>query len=111
MLPLRTKGFSRRQLFARAGLLGAAAAASPLLQTHYAWAADPAYTGDTLVILSFRGGMDGLSVVVPHGDPAYAPQHGDAFDTRREFLEKLEPLARQIVVELDEARSVAARPR
>ena len=68
---LRDKGFSRRQLFARAGLLGAAAAASPLLQTHYAWAADPAYTGDTLVILSFRGGMDGLSVVVPHGDPAY----------------------------------------
>ncbi len=64
-------GFSRRQLFARAGILGAAAAASPMLQTHYAWAADPTYTGDTLVILSFRGGMDGLSVVVPHGDPAY----------------------------------------
>lgn len=65
------RGFSRRQLFARAGLLGAAAAAGPLLQTHYAYAASPAYTGDTLVVLSFRGGMDGLSVVVPHGDTAY----------------------------------------
>jgi uncharacterized protein (DUF1501 family) len=65
-------GFTRRQLMARAGLVGAAAAAAPMLQTHYAWAADPAYTGDTLVVLSFRGGMDGLSVVVPHGDPDYA---------------------------------------
>jgi len=64
-------GFTRRQLFARAGVLGAAAAAAPLLRTHYAWA-DSSYTGDTLVVLSFRGGMDGLSVVVPYGDPAYA---------------------------------------
>jgi uncharacterized protein (DUF1501 family) len=65
-------GFTRRQLFARAGLLGVAAASAPLLQTHYAYAADPNYTGDTLVVLSFRGGMDGLSVVVPYGDPDYA---------------------------------------
>jgi uncharacterized protein (DUF1501 family) len=28
--------------------------------------------GNVLVVLSFRGGIDGLGVVVPHGDPAYA---------------------------------------
>ena len=28
---------------------------------------------DTLVVLSLRGGSDGLSVVVPFGDPGYAP--------------------------------------
>ena len=27
--------------------------------------------GNVLVVLSFRGGIDGLGVVVPHGDPAY----------------------------------------
>jgi len=28
--------------------------------------------GNVLVVLSLRGGCDGLSLVVPHGDPAYA---------------------------------------
>ncbi len=28
---------------------------------------------DILVVMSMRGGIDGLSVVVPHGDPDYAP--------------------------------------
>ena len=28
--------------------------------------------GNTLVVLSLRGGIDGLGVVVPHGDPGYA---------------------------------------
>ena len=27
--------------------------------------------GNTLVVISLRGGIDGLGVVVPHGDPAY----------------------------------------
>jgi uncharacterized protein (DUF1501 family) len=27
--------------------------------------------GNVLVVLSFRGGVDGLGLVVPHGDPAY----------------------------------------
>ncbi|MDQ3106013.1 MAG: hypothetical protein M3Q87_12545, partial [Actinomycetota bacterium] len=27
----------------------------------------------TLVVLSLRGGADGMSMVVPHGDTAYAP--------------------------------------
>ena len=30
-----------------------------------------AYTGDTLVVLSLRGGFDGLSAVAPIGDPDY----------------------------------------
>ena len=29
--------------------------------------------GNVLVVLSLRGAIDGLGVVVPHGDPAYAP--------------------------------------
>jgi uncharacterized protein (DUF1501 family) len=29
------------------------------------------YSGDVLVVLSLRGGLDGLSVVVPKGDPDY----------------------------------------
>jgi uncharacterized protein (DUF1501 family) len=29
--------------------------------------------GNVLVVLSLRGGADGLSMVVPHGDPDYAP--------------------------------------
>src|SRR3954468_17738808 len=27
--------------------------------------------GNVLVVVSFRGGIDGLGMVVPHGDPAY----------------------------------------
>jgi uncharacterized protein (DUF1501 family) len=37
-----------------------------------AYAADPGWSGDVLVVLSLRGGFDGLSAVVPVGDPAYA---------------------------------------
>ena len=28
--------------------------------------------GNILVLLCFRGGVDGMGLVVPHGDPAYA---------------------------------------
>ncbi|MEU4162788.1 DUF1501 domain-containing protein [Actinoplanes sp. NPDC026670] len=48
-----------------AGLAGAT------LDTSLAFAADPAYAGDVLVLLSLRGGFDGLSAVVPAGDAAY----------------------------------------
>lgn len=53
------------------GGAGLAAAASPLLVSGIGWAA-PGYTGDVLVVLSLRGGFDGLSAVVPVADPAYA---------------------------------------
>ncbi|MDX6208000.1 MAG: hypothetical protein QOE24_391 [Frankiales bacterium] len=68
------RGLSRR------GFLGAAAAAGALgamgtvvgdfgsLQVAYA---DASYTGDVLVVVSLRGGFDGLSAIVPAGDPNY----------------------------------------
>lgn len=60
----------------RRTLLGAGAAgvfaglAGELLSTQLAYAS-PGYQGDVFVLLSLRGGFDGLSAVVPHGDPAY----------------------------------------
>jgi uncharacterized protein (DUF1501 family) len=63
-------GLSRRGLFALAGAAGLVTATS-IHGARVAFAATPA-PGDVLVVLSLRGGMDGLSVVVPAGDPAYA---------------------------------------
>ncbi|GAA4610306.1 uncharacterized protein (DUF1501 family) [Actinoplanes octamycinicus] len=59
---------SRRTVLGAAltGLAGAA------LSTRMAFAAEgPAYTGDTLVVISLRGGFDGLSAIAPIGDAAY----------------------------------------
>ncbi|MGO4601086.1 DUF1501 domain-containing protein [Terrabacter sp. 2YAF2] len=65
---------SRRTLLAGAGALGALGAVlgapSPSVATQLAFTST-AYTGDTIVILSLRGGFDGMSAVVPIGDPAY----------------------------------------
>ena len=75
MRPRRPAGLSRRRL------LGAAAAAAAmgvvggavgdLASARYAFAGTD-YTGDVLVVLSLRGGFDGLSAVVPAADPSYA---------------------------------------
>ncbi|MGG5257288.1 DUF1501 domain-containing protein [Phycicoccus avicenniae] len=68
-------GVSRRGVLAGATALGAAGAtialASPAEAMTRLTFADAGYTGDTVVVLSFRGGIDGLSVVAPVGDPAY----------------------------------------
>ena len=62
---------SRRRVLA-AGAAGAfAALAGEQLSTRLAFAADSTYSGDVLVLLSLRGGFDGLSAVVPAGDAAY----------------------------------------
>ena len=65
---------TRRGFLGRAAAVGAAGALTGLvgdtLATRLAFAA-PAYTGDTVVVLSLRGGFDGMSVVVPTGDPGY----------------------------------------
>jgi len=71
---MSANSLSRRRFLqgtAAAGVL--AALAGPQLSTRLAFAdtATP-YTGDVLVVLSFRGGFDGLSAIVPAGDPAYA---------------------------------------
>jgi uncharacterized protein (DUF1501 family) len=67
---------SRRGFLGRAAGAGAAAAITTMIgdgvASRYAFAASPAaYGGDTLVVLSLRGGFDGLSAVVPHGDTDY----------------------------------------
>ena len=68
------RGLSRRSFLGRsAGLAAAAFAglAAPQLTTRVAFAATPAYTGDVLVVVSLRGGFDGLSAIAPLGDPDY----------------------------------------
>src|SRR5215213_7297219 len=71
---------SRRGLLGRALGAGAAAALTTMIgdgvASRYAFAAaantaGTPYSGDTLVVLSLRGGFDGLSAVVPHGDADY----------------------------------------
>ncbi|GID92832.1 hypothetical protein Adi01nite_22440 [Amorphoplanes digitatis] len=65
---------SRRRILGSAAAAGAAGAvaglAGDLLSTQMAFAAGR-YNGDVLVVLSLRGGFDGLSAIVPAGDPAY----------------------------------------
>ena len=71
---VRAARVSRRSLLAAAGALGAAATLPGLSGPDFATSlafAGTRYTGDTLVVLSLRGGCDGLSFVVPVGDPDY----------------------------------------
>ncbi len=70
-------GCDEQQSLTRRGLLGRALATGALaglagagLSTRMAFAAE-GYTGDTLVVLSLRGGFDGLSAIAPIGDPNY----------------------------------------
>jgi len=68
-------GVSRRGLLGgAAGLaaLGMVSGVGPFGFTQLAFAG-PTYAGDVLVVVSLRGGYDGLSAVVPSGDPHYAP--------------------------------------
>ena len=69
-------GLTRRALLrtaAAAGALGVVTTAfGETVTARYAFAADrAAYAGDTVVVLSLRGGFDGLGAVVPAGDPDY----------------------------------------
>ncbi|HLT11768.1 MAG TPA: DUF1501 domain-containing protein [Micromonosporaceae bacterium] len=61
------KGFTRRRVIAGAGAVGVAALGTQLVTAKYSFAA-PGTTNRTLVVIFLRGGMDGLSVVVPAGD-------------------------------------------
>ncbi len=69
------EGLSRRRLLGAAGAAVALGVVGGLVRdtsaTRLAFAGT-AYTGDVLVVLSLRGGFDGLSAVVPAADPAYA---------------------------------------
>src|SRR3954449_6743318 len=60
---------SRRSVLgAEAAVLGGLATAGVSTQMAFA---EPGYTGDTLVVLSLRGGFDGLSAIAPIGDADY----------------------------------------
>jgi uncharacterized protein (DUF1501 family) len=61
--------FSRRSLLKALGVGGVAIAAGPMVGMRAAFAASPNWTGDVLVVLSLRGGFDGLSAVAPISDP------------------------------------------
>jgi uncharacterized protein (DUF1501 family) len=63
-------GLSRRRALAVGGGVALAGLAAEGLSTRLAYAG-AAYTGDTLVVLSLRGGFDGLSAIAPIGDPDY----------------------------------------
>lgn len=64
-----TTPLSRRSFLTRSTLIGCSLAASPLL-TPVSFAQAPWDT--RLVVIILRGGMDGLDVVRPVGDPAFA---------------------------------------
>ncbi|WP_299044345.1 DUF1501 domain-containing protein [uncultured Tateyamaria sp.] len=64
---------SRRDFLARSGVIGCSLAASPLL-TPVSFASAPWDT--RLVVIILRGGMDGLDVVQPYGDPGFAGLRG-----------------------------------
>src|SRR4051794_5145172 len=70
---LRAASLSRRRFLGGMAAAGAAGVVTSVFgdavrQAAYA----PTTGGNVLVVLSLRGGVDGLGVVVPHGDPAYA---------------------------------------
>jgi uncharacterized protein (DUF1501 family) len=66
---------NRRAFLARSALLGCSLAASPLV-TPVSFAATAGE--NRLVVIILRGGMDGLDVLRPYGDPAYRALRGDA---------------------------------
>lgn len=63
---------SRRTLLKALGVGSVALAAGPMVGMRAAFAADPGWSGDVVVVLSLRGGFDGLSAGAPIGDPNYA---------------------------------------
>lgn len=66
---------SRRAFLRNLGLVAGAGALTSVTGTsvlHAAFAATPNSRPNVLLVLSLRGGADGLSLVVPHGDQAYA---------------------------------------
>jgi uncharacterized protein (DUF1501 family) len=66
------RALSRRSFLKRAGVAGLVAGiAAETSFTRLAFGATP-YAGDVLVILSLRGGFDGLQAIVPAADPDYA---------------------------------------
>ncbi|MEO5708678.1 MAG: DUF1501 domain-containing protein [Nocardioidaceae bacterium] len=68
----RAAGLSRRRFLAgMAGATSAAVATTTFGDAFRSTAFGSEAGGNVLVVLSLRGGIDGLGLVVPHGDPGY----------------------------------------
>ncbi|MDQ2757453.1 MAG: DUF1501 domain-containing protein [Actinomycetota bacterium] len=72
---LWSRGFSRRRVLAGGLGVGVAALGSQLVTTRVAYAAAGTTTG-TMVVIFLRGGMDGLSLLVPGADASYLAARG-----------------------------------
>jgi uncharacterized protein (DUF1501 family) len=73
----RAAEISRRRLLGGLAAAGAAGAVTSVFGDTVrptAFGATPG--GNVLVVISLRGGIDGLGMVVPHGDPSYAGVRG-----------------------------------
>jgi uncharacterized protein (DUF1501 family) len=69
----RSSAFSRRRFLGGMAAAGATGVATSLFGDAVRQTSFAATTGgNVMIVLSFRGGIDGLGVVVPHGDPVYA---------------------------------------
>ncbi len=62
-------GFNRRTLLAGGLGVGVAALGSQLVTTRVSYASEATSSTGTLVVVFLRGGMDGLSMLVPGADP------------------------------------------
>ena len=65
---LSRRGFLRTAALGGAALSTSTAFGTAFVETSYA---APRPASSVLVVLSMRGAVDGMSLVVPHGDPAY----------------------------------------
>lgn len=82
-----SRGFTRRR-FLQGGLgVGVAALASQLVTTRVSYAAAAEPGQGTLVVVFLRGGMDGLSVLVPADDPLLLGARPDIAVRARHLLQ------------------------
>ncbi|MCL3837821.1 DUF1501 domain-containing protein [Aeromicrobium duanguangcaii] len=64
-------GVSRRNLLKSTGVLAMAGVTTSMFGDVLASTAYGATNGNILIVLSLRGGADGMSMMVPHAEPAY----------------------------------------
>lgn len=62
------RGFTRRSFLAGSGMVVAATLASQLVTTRHSYAETMTGNGKTLVVVFLRGGLDGLTTVVPRNN-------------------------------------------
>src|SRR4051794_34682205 len=80
---------SRRSFLAKAAAItGGAVATTGFGDTFRPAAYGQLAGGNVMVVLSLRGGADGLSLVVPHGDPHYGAQRPHIAVPTRSLLHK-----------------------